>query len=178
MQANQNWYAVAHNSVTPLTQLSPIGFMIDIENIGAEEQTDVNVNMSITNLAGETVFTDDLDYGNVASGSLVENMIMNNTFTPPGVADSYTATYSVSSNETDFDVTNNDISFRFDVSDNTFAREFNENIVGISPADDAVINWSYGAYYYVPNGEGFEVTDILFNIANADQVIDLSLIHI
>ena len=172
MQANQNWYAVAHNALTPKTQLSPIGFMIDVENVGAEEQTSVNLNMTVTNSTGATVFTEDLDYGSIAGGSIVENQIMANTFLPDEVADSYVATYSVSANETDFDDSNNSQSFRFDVTEATFAREFNENIVGITPGDDAVINWSYGAYYYVPNGAGYVCQDVLFNISNADQVVD------
>lgn len=172
MRANQNWYAVAHNALTPKSQLSPIGFMIDVENIGALDQPNVNLNMTVTNSGGTTVFTDDLDYGTIAGGALIENQIMANTFLPDEVADTYVATYSVTSDSVDFDETNNDISFRFDVTENTFAREFNENIVGITPGDDNVINWSYGAYYYVPNGDGFILEDVLFNIANADQVVD------
>lgn len=172
MQANQNWYAVAHNALTPKTQLSPIGFMIDVENVGAVDQPNVNLNMTVTNSAGAVAFTDDLAYGTIAGGSIVENQIMTNTFLPEEVADTYVGTYSVTSDSVDFDDSNNDISFRFDVTENTFAREFNENIVGITPGDAAVINWSYGAYYYMPNGDGFELENVLFNIANADQVID------
>ena len=172
MQANQNWYAVAHNALTPRSQVSPIGFMIDVENIGAQEQTGVNLNMSITNSVGATVFTDDLDYGSIPGGALVENQIMTNTFLPDNIADTYVATYTVSANEDDFDSSNNTQSFRFDVTEATFAREFNENIVGITPGDAAIINWSYGAYYYVPNGLGYECEDILFTITNADQVVD------
>ena len=173
IQANSNWYAVAHNALTPRTQLSPIGFMIDVENVGAKDQTNTNLNVTVANSAGAEVFNENLSYGTVPAGTIVENQILPQYYTPDATApDTYVGTYTVSTDSVDFDDTNNSVSFRFDVSENTFAREFNENIVGITPGDADVINWTYGVFYHVPNGSGYALTDVLFNIANADQVVD------
>ena len=172
IQANSNWYAVAHNALTPKSQVLPIGFMIDVENVGALPQPNTNLNVTVTNSAMETVFNENLSYGTVEPGTIVENIIMPEYYTPADAVDTYVATYTVSSDSVDFDETNNDVSFRFDVTENTFAREFNENIAGITPGDENVINWTYGVFYHVPNGDGFQLDNVLFNIANADQVVD------
>ncbi|MFK7936741.1 MAG: T9SS type A sorting domain-containing protein [Saprospiraceae bacterium] len=170
MQANENFFAVAPNAMTPVSQVGPVNFLVDIENVGGLAQENVMVNMSITNDSGAEVFTATENYGMITSDSIAENRIFAESFTPSGEGtESYTATYSVSSDATDFNPDNNSLEFTFAVSDTTFAKEMG-GTGGVAPgADDS---YTYGNVFHVPNGAGYFARYMSFSTSNADDLAD------
>lgn len=171
------FYAIAPNAVTPISQVEPFGFLLDVANIGSEDQTNVNVNLSIFNAANAAtaIYSEDLSYGNVAAGEIVQNQLFQGTFVPtePG---SYIGRYTITSDAfaDEADPSNNVQEFTFEVSDALFAKETGATRA-IAPAasnwqDGEAHSWAYGNCFYVPNGEGFEATTIDFSIANAEDI--------
>ena len=166
--------AVAPNAVTPISQIEPIGFIADIANFGSATQPNTTLNMTITNGAGTVVFTDQLNYGTITPDSTAENVFFPNEFTPPAVADVYTATYSLDYPGIADDAIpgNNELSFIFAVSDSLFAKEIAATR-GVSPAADE--SYTYGNVFYINNAQGTSGEDLFaryisFGVNNADEL--------
>lgn len=170
MQANENFFAVAPNAITPASQVEPINFLIDIQNVGGKAQENVAVDVSIVDSAGDEVFTTTEEYGTIISDSIAENRIFAQTFTPTDEGpETYIATYSVRADSTDADPENNSIEFTFAVSDTTFAKD-SGGTGGVAPgADD---NYTYGNIFHVPNGDGYFARYMSFSVSNADDLAD------
>ncbi|PSR11074.1 MAG: hypothetical protein DA408_15480 [Bacteroidetes bacterium] len=167
--------AVAPNVATPISQIEPIGFIADIANFGSATQPNTVLNMTITNGAGTVVFTDQLNYGTITPDSTAENVFFPNEFTPPAVADVYTATYSLDYPGIADDAIpgNNELSFVFAVTDSLFAKEGGATR-GVSPAADE--SYTYGNVFYVNNaqnatGEDLFARYISFGVNNADELV-------
>jgi hypothetical protein len=171
MQANDNWFAVAPNVLWPASQLEPFSFICDIQNVGAQEQTNVNLNITIVDDAtGNTVYTADQAYGTITADSIAENVSFGE-FTPPSspAPNIYTATYTVTADSTDLNPDNNSVSFQFAVTDTVFAKEFGEpnaslylNSLPWDPGEPR--SWAFGNYYYVPNGDGWYANTATFSV--------------
>lgn len=140
--------AVAPNAMTPVSQVGPIGFIADIENVGSAEQTDIDLNVSITNSSGTEVFNSSINYDAIASDSLAENVFFTDEFTPPAVEDTYVMEYSLdyASTEDDANPENNTLASTFSVTGNTFAKEFGATR-SIRPASN--VDFTYGNVFYV-----------------------------
>lgn len=177
LQAN-TFYAIAPNLLTPASQTDSVRFLIDVQNIGASDQTNVNVNMNIVNSGGNEVYNEDLAYGTVPANFLDENRIFPGHFLPDAVVDTYTGTYTVSADDPDFDDTNNAQSFSFQITDSTFAKEEATNLFGASPQGVAELTWTMATTYFVRNGEDandpntkYECSSVLIGLDNvADNV--------
>lgn len=173
--------AIAPNLRTPASQVEPIGFIADIENIGSGDQTNVQLTITVTDDAtGTTVFTDMLDYGSIASDSLAENIFFNNEFTPDPVPANYTATYSLTyDNDADeFEPDGTVSSFPIIITDSVFSKalEFTRDV---RPAADNA--FTYGNTYWVNNNEDLVSGDpllaksITFGMGNPDDIAGRNL---
>ncbi len=167
-----SFFAVPPNAQTPLSQVEPIAFLADIENIGAVNQTNVTLNISIFDEDDNVVYTDDLDYGTVPANTLVENIAFDNLYTPSETGE-FLGVYSISADAEDFDANDNDQEFVFLITDNLFAKEYGTQLQAVNPAAS---NWpganeptsiSFGNCYFIPNGGQF-VQSVSFAIANAN----------
>lgn len=182
LRVNSDFYAIPVNARYPLSQVEPINFLADIENIGAIRQPNTTLNVTIVNDQGVTVFDENLSYGNVPGNTLVENVPFGPTFTPADTG-TYFGVYSIRADSMDFDTTDNQRFFQFEVTNGTFAKEFgpNQPIVPAAGNWDAgePHSWAYGNYYYVPNGAGQYVQTVSFALGNpeedAGQTVALSL---
>ena len=172
LRVNSDFYAIPPNAIYPLSQVEPISFLADIENIGALRQPNTTLNVTIVNDQGITVFDEDLTYGNVPGNTLVENVPFGPTFTPADTG-SYFGVYSIRSDSMDFDTTDNQQFFQFAVTDGTFAKEFapNQPILPGSGSWDPgePHSWAYGNYFYVPNGNGQFVQTVSFALGDPEQ---------
>ena len=178
LQAN-TFYSIAPNLLTPASQSDSVRFLIDVANIGASAQTNVNVNMNIVNSGGTEVYNDDLVYGTVAENFVDENRIFPGEYVAPAAIDTYTATYTVSADDPDFDDTNNAQSFSFMLTDSVFAKEDGTGTFGVtSPAANTELTWTMATSYFVKNGEDpadsnkkYECSSVLIGLGNtADNV--------
>jgi len=168
-----DFFAIPANAITPQSQVDAFGFLADVENIGALAQDDVNLNLTIFNEDGDVVFTDDVDYGTIASDSLAENVPFAETFTPSELG-LYQGIYTISSDNDDFNEEDNQQSFNFIISDTTFSKDIGVNLGTLTPAD--ITTWSAGNYYFVPNGDGYTVTSVDFGIGNPADIVGLTAI--
>ncbi len=169
IQVNDNFYAVAQNAATPLSMVEPINFLADISNVGASTQTGVNLNMTILKSDNSVAFDADLPYGNVNGNSIVENVPFTASYTPDAI-DAYAATYAITSNEVDFDDSNNELSFEFIVTDSTWAKELGQTRIVVPAASNWTApephTWAYGNHYATPDlgSAEFYATSISFAI--------------
>ncbi len=179
-----DFYAVSPNAVTPLAHADQIGFLADIENVGAAAQTNVNLNMTVfyrqnPNQDFAPIFTTDLAYGSVPAGSVIENQPFAETFTP-SAAGQYVGLYTISADSTDAVDDNNTQLFEFRIGDgtiieNVFSKDLNGPTNGNSPVDDSWEGanephaWAWGNCYYVPQANGYFAKDITFGLQVADQ---------
>ncbi len=161
MQVNSNFFAVAPNAITPISQVEPVYFLADIQNNGGRTTTGVELNLTITHDGnGTEVYNDTNIYGDLTSDSLAENVIFDQALDPANlIVGSYTGVYQVSLDSTDFNPANNSIEWKFEVSDTLFSKDFGSTR-SISPAADN--SFSYGNCYYVPNGEGLYARYVTF----------------
>jgi len=171
------FFAQAPNALTPVSQLETFGFLADISNIGAEDQTGVNLNVTISDDAdGETVYTEDLNYGTVAGGDTLQNVPFASAgFLPPSQPAFYTGTYTLTSDSTMFDPTigNNSGSFNFGVSDSLFSKDLG-NAFANGPAlsnwsDGEPRSWAYGNHYHVVNGQGKYASFVQFGLGDTNR---------
>ncbi len=163
------FFAGAPNASTPSSQVDAFGFIADIRNSGAADQSGATLTVSIENLDEEVVFSSVLNYGAIASDSTAENVFFPDEFTPPAIpGEAYFGTYTltIDGGVEDEVPENNTQEFVFTVSDSTFSKELG---VGLG-AWINVDNFSWGNIYYVPNGSGFYANTISFAIANAQNL--------
>ncbi len=174
--APNNFYAIAPNLVTPVSQVEPFSHLADIYNAGAVEQTNVNLHVSIVDDAtSNEVFTDDLPYDPIPGDSLVENLPMPGYFTPDGTTPtSYTATYTISADSMDAFPNDNVQTYSFMTSDTVFAKEqgatgsFNPAATNWEGANEAH-SAAYGNYFYVVDGDNWYASSVSFMIGNGED---------
>ncbi len=152
------FYAIPNNVVVPISQVEPVYFLADVRNIGSADQTNVNLNMTVTDETGSVVYTDDLSYGTIAAGTDVQNIPFNNGWTPDDVLGTYTGTYTISSDNEDFDNSNNVQSFNMQVSNTLFAKELGATRF-LAPAE---ANWDEGAPKSWGMGNIFTITQGIY----------------
>ena len=158
-----NFHAVSPNFATPASQVTPFGFVADIENLGSLVQADATLSVTISDAGGE-VFSDELVYEMVGTDSVAENVFFNNEFTPSMMPGAYTGQYELTLGETDASPENNVKDFSFIVTDTLFQRDSGEDLGGTRPADDN--DFSYGNVYYVANGENLFARYVTFGVSD------------
>ncbi|MEM9821991.1 MAG: T9SS type A sorting domain-containing protein [Bacteroidota bacterium] len=175
LRVSREWFALAPSETIPTSQVTPFGFMADIVNRGIGAQSDVKEVIDIYK-AGVLVHTDTLFFDSIAPGQIIENQVFPNTFTPSGPANQYLGVYSVIGDSQEATPFDNEVSFNFSTSDSTFAKEsyFDESVTPgpeFWPAN-APHSWSWGNFYFLPNGEGYRASSASFSIFNGDSLED------
>lgn len=178
LQVN-TFFAVPQNTATPLAHVESIGFLADIENVGGATQNGVNLRVDIENAQGTNLFTSTRSYGTVPAGALVENLPFPNRYTPPARGN-YFGSYTISSNTTDADPSNNTQEFIFIVTDTLFAKDLTGPSTALQPADGswtgAEHSWAWGQYYYVPNAGNNYIRNVIFGIEADNTVKDKEIL--
>jgi Secretion system C-terminal sorting domain len=175
LRCNKGFFAIADNYSTPFSQVTPIPFLNDIENVGGKPQ---NATHGISVVQGtvpgtNVIFKDSLVYKPFPIDSTIENKLFAKEFTPKAKG-RYTGTYSITGSQKDFDISDNTINFPFIVSDSTFAKE-SVRTTTLTPGNASTItgkdkSWKIGNVFYVPKGKGLQAGVIEFGIQNANLV--------
>lgn len=187
LRVNDNFYAIPSNAQFPQGQTDAIYFLADISNIGAFDQDNVSLTATVADPNGDEIFSSSLDYGTVPNNSLAENGIIPDMFVPGSTAEmgTYTVTYTVSSDNDDFDESDNSLSADFMVTEGVFAKETGPTR-GVFPAADnwegvgEPHSWAYGNAFYVKEntdaaGNSMALSSGSFYIRNADVVAGRNL---
>lgn len=169
LRVNRNFYAIAPNLLTPVSQVDPFTLLADVENVGSADQEMVNLNFTMVDTNFQIVYTADLPYGTIPSNTLVENIPFDDKFTPTEVGE-YLGIYEISGALGDVDSSNNIQLFSMAVTEDQFAKEIGA-LRPIAPAqaewdEGELVSWAYGNYFYVPNGDGFFVKDVSFALGD------------
>ncbi|MBR9922670.1 MAG: T9SS type A sorting domain-containing protein [Bacteroidetes bacterium] len=173
MRVNSNFFATAPNTQWPLSQTEQFGFLADIENVGALDQSGVSLNVTITDPNADVVYTEDLDYGDIEVDSLAENVLFDGDGFTPDMMGTYNGTYTVSQTETDDNPDNNVQTFNFTMTDTLWAKHTNY-VDATRPADanweDPAEGWSwaYGNEYYCVDGGDLYIRTITFAVEESD----------
>lgn len=163
-----DFFAIAPNVATPASQVEPFGFIADVANVGSQDQTNLNLNVTVTNdVSGTVVYNESINYASIPSDVTVENVFFPMQFTPPATPAIYTGTYTLSGAQTDGNPADNTKSFQFAVTDTLFSKELMPTR-SVAPAADN--NYSYGNCYYTPNGSEVLASHIIFGVANAEEL--------
>lgn len=186
LRVNSNFVAVPPNAMWPAGQADAVNFLADVENIGASAQDNVNLNVIITEDAtSDVVFVSDLDYGTIDGNTIVENELFPENWVPTGnePAGAYSGAYTISSDEDDFDPTDNTIPFNFMVSDSSFSKELGRTRNVLPAADNwndgEPHSWTYGNCFFVTaqtGGQTLVASSASFTVANGDEIAGKSLI--
>ena len=171
MRVNNNFFAIPQSIITPASQVDPIGigFLCDVQNIGQLDASGVNLNINISSNSGGVLHNQNMDYGTVPAGELDENRIFPERFVPPADENViFDAAYTISMDSTDLAPANNQIAFQFAVSDSIFAKEFTLTTDGGPPGGN-VTPWTLANHFFVPNGDDYTCSSIVFSIGNGTE---------
>jgi hypothetical protein len=150
--------------------------LADVYNAGALTQTNVKLNYKVEDLENSNVIYDEtLVYGAIEADSLAENKPFPElVHVPKNVITTYRGTYTLSQDSTDFDSTDNVISYTFPVGGDVFALEdtFTRSVAVATGVYDegAPLSYAYGNYY-IPQ-EDAEVEAIIWGVNNTADMID------
>lgn len=178
MNLRTDFYSVAPTYRTPVNQVVPIPFLIDIDNLGNVTAEGVEVTVDIFNEGGDNVFSyTNTNYADQpANEFLNENSVFDMQYTPTEVG-TYIGRYTITSTTPDADLSNNEVFFQFEVTENILSplpteEDFGATYEGIftgsrfiDPTDDFFIpNYATGYIFYLPNGDGQTLSNVRFGI--------------
>ncbi len=185
------FFAIPNYESIPASQVEPIYFLADIQNRGAFDQEDVNLNILIVNNTdGSEVYAADLNYGTITADSTAENIPFADSWTPPAIPGTYRGTYTIttSSNDPEFNLLDNTRSFTFNVieEEGVFSKSGEgegTGSLGINPAlwdTGAPRSYGMGNFFHIEKGtttlgEQLYCNSILFAMDNPEDVIDEEL---
>ncbi len=172
-----SFFATASAAISPLSQVDPIYFLADIQNLGSLAQTNVSLNATVE-FEGTEVFSTDFAYGDIGVDSLAENQLFPENYTPTQEG-TYTVTYTLSADGEDAVPENNVQTYDFVVSNTTFARNTspaNPNSLAFNDGDPHI--WAYGTHYHIGDATNLFSGNLSFNIgtgSDAGEVIIFQL---
>lgn len=177
LSMDEQSFAITPNVRIPKSQVNPISFSADIQNIGATIQENTNLSISVTNDAsGAEIFSDIFNLGSIAPDSTKTNNLLPNQFTPAAEIAEYTSVYMVASDSVDIDLSDNSKTFKFEVTENEFSKEDGTNLVNFEITDkNQIPAWSIGHSFYLPKGCGYKISGIGIGIGNSDEVGGLDI---
>lgn len=150
---------------------------VDILNVGARAQTNVTMNAVVQDEQGTVLYDETMNFGTLEPDSGLVNL--NSTIMEPfDIAavgpGTYTVTYTVTQDSSDFDPSDNTIVYEAYVDENNFSTErgATRTIVGAAGNwnDGVPHSFIYGNYYHTPAGSLREFKSGTFGLANTDEL--------
>ena len=170
IKINPSFYAIMPNAITPLSQVASEVFMAEVENVGLALATGATLNLRITQQdSEESLFDSDIFFDEIEPGEIPENTIFLEDLDPMSIMETgiYTGVYTLNMDSIDAIPNDNMVNWSFEISDSTFAKE-NGRTGNRTPQNE--VAYTYGNFYYVPNGEGYNATSMSFGIYNTEQL--------
>jgi hypothetical protein len=174
-----DFIAIAPIYAMPKSSVDTVRFLADVANNGANDATNVVLSVDVVkNSDNSTVFSATNPYGTMMAGDTVENQTFTAVFVPDTIVESYTVTYTLSSDSIDAIPGDNTFSYQFEVVEDYFDR-MPAPTRNITPGGDN--SFTYGSSFYVFNGTEVggnnnldtlyrEVTAVTFGAANTDEL--------
>lgn len=165
-------YLLPNAHQIPIRQLDTIFFDAEIENVGINTQTNVQVEAKVTNSMNQDVFSEIVTLNNIVSSTNTVNANFNNVLLPNALqTGTYTLSYTITQDSIDNDSTDNQAIFDFIISDTTFAIDDGDDLRLFAGGTGNLNAGSYGLanYYYIPNDSSI-ATSVTFAVHNAFAV--------
>ncbi len=154
--------AIAPSYAMPKSSVDTLRFLADVANLGTNTQNNVVLSVNVKRDSDNvSVFSATNVYGTMMSGDTIENQAFSTTFVPDTIVESYTVTYTLSSDSTDALPVDNSFSYQFEVVEDYFDKTPGSTR-NITPSGGNA--WTYGTSYHV-----FEGT-IIDGVANLDTL--------
>ncbi len=149
---DEKWLAGAPYPSVPVGQSVPVQFMTDVHNLGGKALTGMLLTATVSDVNGNELYSATTiptspgqEEGTVMSGDTIQNVVFG-SYTPDQVGD-YTIKYTLTSNEEDFDPSDNSYSTSFTVTDGDNGDFSRENAItrslSIVFSDTEPVNWVY-----------------------------------
>lgn len=168
-------YLIPNAHQVPLEQLDTFFFYAEIDNLGTNDQTNVQLTAQITDFNNQTIFTETVNMNTILANTTGINVSFNTNLVPFSnlQTGNYTLSYILTQDSIDADITDNRINFDFIISDTTFAIDNGNFLVSTFAGGSGVANagaYGIGNYYYVPN-DSSKATSVSFAIKNPMNLI-------
>jgi hypothetical protein len=170
-----SYYLIPNAHQIPLEQLDTFFFQAQIDNLGMNDQTNVQLTAQITDFNNQIIFTETVNTNTVLANTTGIDIFFNTYLEPfPNLqTGDYTLSYILTQDSLDADATDNRTDFDFIISDTTFSID-NGNFNSVFSGGNSPINGAgaYGVanYYYVAN-DGSKATSVTFAIYNPANIV-------
>lgn len=169
LRISTEFYSIAPNAVTPISQVEPIAFLCDVENAGIRRQEDVSVSVSVRKKDdGDLVFSDTLHLGAIGPDTTVQDSIFSKNFLPAPEPERYEVSYHVFTVEPDQAEEDNFVNWSFEISEDTYAKEKGPT-TQIRPISSPY-TFQYGNCFFIPKGNNHEAREVTVGISNTDEL--------
>ena len=175
-----NFFAVAPNFKTPVSQVEALPFLTSILNNGNSGLTNIELGIDIfNNTTATNEYSATRPYGDLAGCGREDNLLFTETYTPAPAAVTgtdvveYTGSYTLTA-DNDTDGVNDTRNYNFYYTENTFAKVRTEAEVGseylaaIAPTSGAEY-FSLGSHYHVVNGAAYEAVSVRAGLGNTAE---------
>jgi hypothetical protein len=170
LETKYDFAAFAPNALTPRELVDSLRFLVDVENVGQDTQTNVNAFISIRKKSNqELVFLDSIPIGTLAPGELADSLLFDRSFLPEASVNQYLAAYFTSANEEDEYAANDTVKWEFEVTDFVLSKELGPSNA-FTPAGGET-NYTYGNCFYIPPGANVKACKAEFSIGNAFSLV-------
>jgi hypothetical protein len=162
----------ASSFTTPASQIATdtFGFSVNIDNKGLEAQTNIQVQVTVTDTNDVPYYTKSLNIPSIAEGVEDEFYAFTGQFIPVLPVGVYLITYTMFADSVDLRPSNNTITMPFVISESVFAKE-DEPEQAYRPSGGG--DWAVANYYRMATGlqEQYNVIDAEFAFTtNEDEV--------
>lgn len=162
LKLDETFFSVPPNAMTPKSQLVPLNFITSYGNYGLATAENIRVSIELTDtLEQVTYLKDSLYRETLAADSVVETVFFQTAYQLPEETRDYHGRYRVKSTQDEALPADNELTFKFSVTDTIFAKEFGRSRF-IAPAGGS--KFAYGNCFYMPNGDGWFAAKISFGM--------------
>ena len=175
LRTNPNFFARTPNMQTPAGQVMDIPLQSDLQNIGSQNASVVTRGFQLADAeTGVELFSVSEPVAEVLEvNALFENTPFEDLMGAPAIpgTGTYIGTYTAGHIEPDQRPENDAVSWAFEVTDSTFAKEggFTRDI---APVEE--VEYTYGNCFFVPNGDGLFARHVSFAVSNPVPLANMS----
>ncbi len=154
---NEGVYGMQPSARTPLSLVEPILAIGEVANTGLQDQPNTIIDVEYVGPSGPENRT--IELGTLQSDSVSFDCATAAAFTPTEVGN-YAVTMTASSDNMDFDMSDNTLDFAFEVTDAIWSKDAGEVNGNVRPADAP--NFVWGPVFSVP--DDYTGTDMIYGL--------------
>lgn len=173
-----NFHALMPNFSTPISQIEPVYFLTDAVQFGLDTLRNVEIIARVTNIDNSNVLFEE----SVFLDELIPNENYFDIVFPPymheGGVGEFKVIYTISQDLGDNNPDNNFYEYPFEVTENVLRKHKptsnTKNAFPTLLTEENLIQqrWGIANFFHIPNGAGFSVDSIYFEIPFRDDVRD------